>query len=407
MPQQPAQPDTGWFNTRKRRLTAVVGSLALLVMLFGVLQAWAVLGAVFKVQSASVVPLPPSSASVLEVDRVSDLPVDDSTGLVADVSGVDLGGGEFDAGSVLSDPADSAPARQSDPPSRLEIAQAMVSAGIATGDPGLSTIWNGQTSLNILVIGVDRREDGGDQNADVLLLVRLDLVEHTLTGVSIPRDLLVTIPGYGADKINASYNYGVLADPDDPVAGVAQVRDTIESDYGVHIDHYVLIDFNGFESVVDALGGVQIDVPYELVDTEYPTEDYGVETVIFAPGLQMMDGETALKYVRTRHADSDDARRERQIDVILAILDRGKSISSLTRADNLILAAGNAIQTSFSLEEQLTLSRLALHLDRSNISIQAIGEPLVVPGWTETGRWVYLGDPVELRQFITEALAGG
>ena len=358
------QTPSGMFHTRKRRLSAVLGGLGFVVVLFSLLQAWAVLGAVFQVQSASVVPLPPSTAFVAGTDPAKSSSVDDSTGLVADVSGSDLGKVLAPPNTEPMDSVDPSGSSAPKPPSRLEIAQAIVAAGIATGDPGLSTIWNGQESLNILVVGVDRREDGGDQNADVLLLVRLDLVDHTLSGVSIPRDLLVTIPGYGADKINASYNYGVVADPADPVAGIAQVRDTIESEFGVEIDHYLLIDFTGFESVIDALGGIKIDVPARLVDTAYPTEDYGVETVIFESGFQTMDGETALKYVRTRHADSDDARRERQIDVILAILDRGKGLSTLTRADNLILAAGNAIQTSFTLEEQLTLSRLAMQIDR-------------------------------------------
>jgi LCP family protein required for cell wall assembly len=275
---------------------------------------------------------------------------------------------------------------------------------MADGDPGLSEVWEGRESLNILVLGVDRRPDGGDQNADVIVIAQLDLVSHTLTGVSIPRDLLVTIPGAGDGKINESYNQGVLNSPDDPVAGVARVRDTVESTFGVRIDGYVLVDFSGFEEIVDALGGIEVEVPYAIVDNEYPTEDYGTEEIRFEPGLQHMNGELALKYVRTRNADSDDARRERQIDVIVSILQQGKSFSSIANADELIVTAGDAIQTSFSLEEQLTLARLARMMTPEQVSIVTLGEPLLISGWTDAGQWVYTADPDELRRFVQQAL---
>jgi LCP family protein required for cell wall assembly len=199
----------------------------------------------------------------------------------------------------------------------------------------------------------------------------------------------------------------VLGAPDDPAAGVAKVRDTVEAMLGVPVDGYVLVDFSGFEEIVDALGGIEVDVPYEIVDTEYPTEDYGTEEVHFNAGLQHMNGEQALKYVRTRNADSDDARRERQIDVIVSILEQGKSFSSIANADELIVTAGDAIQTSFTLEEQLTLARLARLMSPEQVSIVTLEEPLLAPGWTEQGQWVYTADPETVRQFVQDALESG
>ena len=239
----------------------------------------------------------------------------------------------------------------------------------------------------------------------MIIVARLDLNAKTLTGVSIPRDLLVEIPGEGEGKINGAYNDGALANPDDPVAGVAKVRDTLESLFGRRIDGYVLIDFAGFENIVDALGGIDVTVPYEIVDTKYPTEDYGEETITFTAGPQHMDGDQALKYVRTRHADSDDARRQRQIDVISAILKQGRSLSSIARADDLIISASEAIQTSFSLEEQLTLARLAMQMSPDNVSIVTLSEPLLQSGWTEDGVWVYTADPGALYEFVQDALS--
>ncbi|MER3437878.1 MAG: hypothetical protein C4346_09985 [Chloroflexota bacterium] len=280
----------------------------------------------------------------------------------------------------------------------------IVEASMADGDPAHSAVWQGKTDLYILVIGVDRRPDGGDQNADVLILAHLDLAHRRLAAVSIPRDLLVEIPGIGPDKINSSYNYGHQAKPDDPVAGVVKVRDTVEHVFRVPIDHYVLVDFNGFKTVVDALGGIEVDVPYLIHDDQYPTEDYGTEVVEFTPGPQHMDGDRALKYVRTRHADSDDARRERQLDVLLAIFDKGTSFRSVTHADEIILAVGDAVQTNFRLEEQLTLARLVREFERDDIKLTTLGEPLLQGGFIEDGRWVYTGDLDAIRAFIEQAL---
>lgn len=288
--------------------------------------------------------------------------------------------------------------------SHLSVVKDILGAGVEGGDPGRASVWGGRTSLNILIVGVDRRAEGGDQNADVLIIAHVDLINKRVAAVSLPRDLLVDIPGIGADKINGAYNYGVLSDPDSAVSGVAKVRDTIESYLGVPLDGYVLIDFNGFEAVVDSVGGVDIDVPYEIVDEEYPTEDYGVETIRFEPGMQHMDGETALKYVRTRHADSDDARRERQYQVLLALFDKGKSIGSVTRADEMIVALGRSVQTSFPLDQQLTLARLGNDIDREDIRLSVLGPPLLESGYTEDGRWVYIGDQVTVANFVRDAL---
>ncbi len=288
--------------------------------------------------------------------------------------------------------------------SHFSVLRDILDAGTGDGDPALDPIWGGRTSLNILVIGVDRRADGGDQNADVIIIAHVDMVSRKVAAVSLPRDLLVEIPGIGPDKINGSYNYGVLENPDNAAAGVAKVRDTIETVFGVPLDGYVLIDFDGFKEVVDSAGGVTIDVPYDIEDPEYPTEDYGTEVVKFEQGIQHMDGETALKYVRTRHADSDDARRERQYQVLLALFDTGKSVTSITKADQMIIALGKSVQTSFPIDQQLTLARVGLEIEQTDIRLSVLGPPILVGGYAEDGKWVYTGDLTTIVSFVQEAL---
>lgn len=378
------------------------------------IQGWQIITAIMEAEQASVIPLPPGDQLGGAAAPWSTEPPS-TAGLVADTSrSVPASLAESDAPAVGgvqnevdsgNDAASGSESGEAESPSRLDITRALVDAGIAGGDPGRSSIWNGADSLYILVLGVDRRADGGDQNADVIIIARLDLIDQTLTGVSVPRDLLIDIPGVGPNKINGAYNYGVLAAPDDPVAGVAMVRDTVEHVFGVTIDGYVLVDFSGFEDVVDALGGIDVNVPYRIVDDEYPTEDYRTEVVTFEAGLQHMDGEEALKYVRTRHADSDNARRERQIEVIKSVLEQGQSLSSIANADELIVTAGGAIQTSFTLEEQLTLARIARSMAPEKVSIVTLEEPLLQSDWTSDGRWVYTADEAALREFVQAALA--
>jgi LCP family protein required for cell wall assembly len=394
--------------------------LVLLLVVVGFLgiQTWRVVSAIVSIETAAVVPLPPSELSESHNQRTAaerQSPEDAPETVVKPEESVSDPDTTIDAppsntrlvsqaeAPAQAESQEARSASEVETPSRLEVVQQVVEAGIATGDPGESSIWEGREHLNILVLGVDRRAEG-DQNADVIIVAHLDLLNHDLIGVSLPRDLLVDIPGVGPDKINSSFNHGVLANPDDPIAGVAKVRDTIESLFAIPIDGYVMVDFDGFEQIIDAVDGIAVTVPYDIVDTQYPTEDYGVETVSFDAGTQSMDGETALKYVRTRYADSDDARRERQIQVIEAIFDQGKSFSSIRNADEVILAMGSAIQTSFPLEEQLTLARLAFLMEPSNISLVALAPPLIEAGWTEDGRWIYTGDLTEINAFVRSTL---
>ncbi len=398
----------GFLNNRRRKLAAalfVVLSIAAVIL---AIQSWRVLNAIVDAEHSAVVPLPPSNIALSTATAVptSNPPTEPAQLAAASTASVTVGAPTQAPPTQTPFPVASPTQSKEKPgsPSQLDVALQLVDAGIGGGDPGSSGIWEGKTALNILVLGVDKRADGGDQNADVIIIAHLDLVDHKLSGISLPRDLQVDIPGIGPDKINGAYNYGVVASPDDPVAGVAKVRDTIESLFGIPIDGYVLVDFSGFSDVVDAMGGITVDVPYEIVDDEYPTEDYGITSIHFDPGVQELDGDQALIYVRTRHADSDDARRQRQLDVIRAIFEQGKSIKSITNADQIILSAGGAMQTSFDLEEQLTLARIAYQMSDGDIQLTTLGEPLLQSGWSDDGRWIYTGDPEAIKAFVLNAL---
>ena len=242
--------------------------------------AWRLVGAIEYAQEQAVVDLP---------TRVSK----------------NRGGTSGGAGALTSDQ----PSSGASGPSRFDVARGIVTAGTGAGNPTAGEVWPEKSALTVLVLGVDRRPDGGDQNADVIIIAHLDLERKTVATVSLPRDLLVEIPGVGMDKINSAYNYGVERDPSNKAAGVGLVRDTVEHNFGVLIDEYVMVDFKGFERVVDSLGGIEVNVPTEIDDPNYPTEDYGTRHLYLDAGLQHMDGEEALAYARSGHGVNDDARR--------------------------------------------------------------------------------------------------
>lgn len=290
--------------------------------------------------------------------------------------------------------------------SSFDVARGLISAGTGGENTSPEKVWPEREYINILVLGIDTRESGGDQNADTIIIARIDLKKKTMNSVSIPRDLLVTIPGHGEGKINGAYGIGFEEDPDSRVSGVSKVRDTIEYNFGVQIDDYVLIDFQGFTKVVDSVGGIDINVPERIEDDAYPTEDYGIRTLIIETGPQHMDGELALSYARTRHGDSDDQRRERQMLVIQALFGKGKELGTVTRVADLITALSSAAQTSFHLNEQLVLASLALNMKDSNVRMLNFEQPLIQAGTSSTGAWIYSGDPEEISAFIEASLAG-
>ena len=187
---------------------------------------------------------------------------------------------------------------------------------------------------NVLIVGVDERAGHPEEGVrgDTLILARLDAAGRWASLLSIPRDSEVELPGVGPTKINVAYGqgyaraeelYGPGVTPQQ--GGMALAADTVEEflglrQRGMNVDFVATVNFDGFAGIVDALGGITVNVPSYILDEEYPTEDFGIMRVEFQPGVQRMDGATALIYARTRHADNDFGRAERQQQVIRAIL---------------------------------------------------------------------------------------
>lgn len=182
-------------------------------------------------------------------------------------------------------------------------------------------IWMGLSllmpPLDLLILGVDARQgEGYVTRTDSIMLLGVQPRRLRVNLLSIPRDLFITVPGYGAQRINT---VNVLGELDERGSGPHLLSDAIHTSFGVRPDRYMRLNFTAFEALVNAVGGLHINVPKRIVDYQYPTENYGTMTIQFDPGWQHMDGETALIYARTRHADDDYGRAERQQQVLSAL----------------------------------------------------------------------------------------
>jgi len=237
--------------------------------------------------------------------------------------------------------------------------------------------------INILVLGTDKRPDDPEHYArsDTLLLANIDTVSQSVRIMSIPRDLVVDIPDYGKNKVNAAYLFGEYYQL--PGGGQALSVQTISRFFDVPIDYYVAINFQGFEKVVDSVGGVDIDVPYSIDDYNYPADEqgdlYGETHVHFDAGWQHMNGQQALEYARTRHADNDFARSKRQLQIILAVREKALSLNLLPTLPGLIDALGGMVQTNIPFDQQLGLAQLGYKIDASRIMTTSIDSSMILP----------------------------
>ncbi len=239
----------------------------------------------------------------------------------------------------------------------------------------LDTEWNGTEPLLMLLIGVDQQTEV-ESRSDTMILVWVDPVAKEAAMLPLPRDLKVIVPGFGIHKINAAYAIGEAEDVDG--GGPALTVQTIEANFGLRINHFAQVNFDGFVSVVDILGGLTLDVPYPIKDNEYPAENLQYTRVYFPAGWQHMDGERTLQYARTRHADNDAQRSIRQQQVLLAMREQASVGDLIPQAAELLAALGDSVRTDLDLDQAIKLARLA-----SEIPIESIDQYTLLNSVTE------------------------
>lgn len=177
--------------------------------------------------------------------------------------------------------------------------------------------------INILLMGIGGAGHDGPLLTDTIIIASVQPSTGKASLISLPRDLYIPYPNGSWRKINEAYSLGEGLYPGD---GGSFAAETIGSVVGLNLSYYTVVDFNGFEKIIDKIGRVHINVERSFTDHTYPTSDDKVQTVSFEAGWQWMDGATALRYARSRHGNngegSDFARARRQQKILLATKER-------------------------------------------------------------------------------------
>jgi LCP family protein required for cell wall assembly len=245
-------------------------------------------------------------------------------------------------------------------------------------------------AMNVLLLGSDSRDPDttADSRTDTIMLLHLDADHHKAEVISIPRDTWVYVPksadgqhGSTMAKINSAYAWG----------GTPLMVQTVEKFTGVHIDHVALVDFAGFERVVNALGGLDLKIEKTITSIHPPHRT-------FAKGTQHLNGAEALDYVRQRYqfADGDFSRERHQREFLQALLDRAASIGTLSNPVKLN-AFLHAATRSVTVDQDFDLVNVGFELrDLRSEDLTFLGSPSAGTG-TRSGQSVVVPNTAEAR----------
>lgn len=212
--------------------------------------------------------------------------------------------------------------------------------------------------INILLIGVDARPGELSARSDTIIFGSIDLDRKQVYFLSIPRDSLVEIPGNGKDKVNAAHAYG----------GIPLLIETVSQLLDRPIHYYAEIDFQGFAKVIDILGGVDFNIEERMY---YPWEDINLY-----PGLQHLNGEQALAYVRYRgYPEGDITRVEKQQAFLRAIIEQHFHLGNIGKIPVIFQEVTSFLKTNLPLEKALELAKALSNLKMKDIRTE------VLPGY--------------------------
>lgn len=230
----------------------------------------------------------------------------------------------------------------------------------ASSEPDVGSTFSTSEPMNILILGVDRRPDGDVEGlgtrSDTIMIAHVEPATGEIRIVSVPRDLYVEIAPGERDKINAAYSYD----------GIEGTVAAIQSYGDIPIDHYAIVDFHAFRTVVNEMGGLEVDVESDM-------PELGIEE-----GLQTLDGNKALMYARYRGTDGGDLDRIRRQQQVIAAL-RGKALrwESLAKLPEFASIVGDKVETDIGVDEGVALGRAMLQNgdEATMTATQLVGTP--------------------------------
>ncbi len=258
--------------------------------------------------------------------------------------------------------------------------------------------------VNVLLLGIAGGNHDGADLTDTQLVLSFHPEKKSLSMISVPRDIWSDTL---KDKVNSAYHYGEQKRKD---GGIVLSQAIISDMVGLPIQHTLVFNFLGFEKIIDLVGGITIDVPIAFTDPDYPIagkendmcdgdKEYTCrfETLSFQAGMQQMNGNRALKYVRSRNAigaeGTDFARGKRQQEVLLAVRERLMSKDVLTNPSLVLLlykAFEDASDTDMNVGELMTLGKLFIGVEEGKSGQLSIEDQLYTPPQSWYGRYVLL-----------------
>jgi LCP family protein required for cell wall assembly len=244
---------------------------------------------------------------------------------------------------------------------------------------------------NILLLGSDTDGKGNDTEngvplAQTIMIITVDPHSNSVGMLSIPRDMQVLERGYTEPKLDEVFSHGYTGNTwQEKVAhGAAEMKDVIQYNFGIHIDHYAWVGLDGFVKVIDTAGGIDVDVLHPMVDDTYPDDTgntngsvYDYKRISLAPGPQHLNGAQALEYVRTRHSDlvGDFGRTVRQQQVISQLKSKLATSDTIGKASELLQDLNGSSQTDMSLSDIISLGNLARNIDSNKVDHLTLGPP--------------------------------
>lgn len=225
--------------------------------------------------------------------------------------------------------------------------------------------------INILIMGIDARPGEMTARSDTMILASIHPTIHKAVLIWIPRDTRLDTPIKGSYKIN-SVNF---------FKGPEKACDVVGKIFAVDVDHYIMVNFNGFEAIIDKLGGLDMDVDINLHSAR--------SNIHLSKGRQHLNGREALKYVRFRIAPKADiARTERQQKLVNALLEKLSKPAMIMKIPMLIPEIIKNVDTNISLQDLLFLSQMKYLLDTNNIYTQTLPGHGYIDSYSGASYWI-------------------
>ena len=295
-----------------------------------------------------------------------------------------------------------------------ELVGGIFSSGTETPGTTPAPRWDGKERLNVLLVGIDQRGDSTTFNTDTLIVASVDPVNGTVTMFSIPRDTVdFPVPEnaqqlYGAtygNKIN-SYYASASRHPDVfPDGPMPALREMLGNFYGMKIDYSLMVNFTGFQEIVDALDGVRITARNPVTDDSYPLGGGKYARIHVLAGVHAMDGAEALIFARSRHGSSDFDRAARQQQVISAIRAQSDMAAITRNLPSLAVALKDSLKSDFPQQDLPLLLDLIAQIDAGSIRSLVFTPPNYQTVGSDSRGYIITPDVAKIRAAVLQAFS--